>query len=1410
VSEAPHEPAGGMESPASQESSTAGTESSAPAEAAGPIKTRGRKRAAARRWTKRATVVIAAVLASLVVTFFSVDIGNISIAGGSLKSVAEREGSKWLKRPLHIARIKALVTPGKFAFEDVVIEGPTKDDRPFFSAKRITVDIPWWKLFRRELYLEIRLFEWRMVVENWATGGARLPNLKRQGGGEGPKITTRTFAVYANAGEFIFDDHVSNWSIVARNLNFALVRANNLNTYVGTARFSDGTTRIQDFLPMRTDFTTRFQLQGSRVRLHHIDLLTDGSNSHVNGYVNFANWPEQEYNVSSEVDFARMREIFFAKDDWGVSGEGTFTGIFRFSKTGRELAGQFASEEAGLSLGKSEWRFPHLHGALVWTANRFDVTHADSDFLGGSMRLTYGIPLGMPTGAITRFAADYQDLDLYRFTRQFGWTALEPQGRMRGTVSMAWPNGRFRDGMQGTGETVITPPAGESVASATLPPAAEPIPAEPDFVKYRPFGFFALAADTKYQFSASSLDFEPGWVATPKTYVTFSGHARGGPVNVPFHVTSHDWQNSDRLFAAIMTNFSTQMGAIEVGGRGTFDGVMTKAFNAPRIEGRFAGDQMRAWGVQWGGATGDIAIEDNYMHLANGRISYPGGGQVLTSGRYSLGYPRADGGEEINADVRVENMSLEPLKQAFQLVDWPVKGAIEIADMHLQGQYIQPGDGGKPGTMRLVNGTAWDEPFEAVTSTLVFEGNGSLRLRGMRMEKAGGHITGDAWVSWEENRYSFLAETEGSGIPVDQLPLFRLERAPLTGQLTFKASGDGNFDSPEWIVSGRIADLYAGGEGVGVVVGRLALANQVLRITVNADSVNRLQITGGGEIAMNDANDATLHFRVTETSVDPYLKFFASEMPYSKAIASGTVSVTGPLADPAGLTVSATIEKANLTLFAYPLENDGDIVLTLKDKVFNLERVAFKGDQTQLSLSGIVNSDTQTADVRATGQANLAVLQAFYSELSADGTANLTATLKGEFDDLVLEGQANIINGRLRHPALPHGFSAINGQIVMREGRISVDELRAVMGEGPVTFAGAIVLDGYRPSEYNLEAHGRSMQLRVPEGLRSTVNADLFLRGPITAPVLSGSVDVLRASYVLRVQPETGYLNLLGGGETPAGPDLAPEVESAYPMRLDIRVRSNVIPFVENNAGTIFGKADVDISGTVDRPIVTGRLELERGEWVFSGYRYRLQPGGSIDFSNPLQFEPYFDVAATTQVRTTGQTYDVTIEFRGSIGKNSEFSVVSEPWLPEFQVISMLLGESPDVGAAELRARSAPHEIQAQALRTAGAVFLASPITATVGSVAERVTGIDTVQIVPLLGNEAGLQQLNPTARVTLGTRISSRIYLTYSRTLTNTSDRENEIILIEFDQNDQLSWILSRNANRSFALDFRIKYIVR
>lgn len=1393
-----------------------------------PAPDAGGRRSALRRWIRRAVLVVAALVATILVTFFTVDLGRITVGGRSLRTVAEVEGSKYLKRPLHIGRISALARIGAFALDDVIIEGPTPSAPPFFHAKRITVNVPWWSLFRDGLYFDLTIHGWRMAIEN-TPQGVRLPKLM-----PGPRdpnapprrgVNLKWLRIHANEGAFTYADYVSNWSITTPALQFSLVRHRAGAPLLGNANFKRGVTRIQNFKPMATDFRTTFRLDGSRVILNHIDLLTDGAESHVTGYVNFANWPEQEYRITSDIDLRTMKDIFFAGQDWRMAGDARFQGIFKFFKEGpvsRDLSGTFASDEAVLGLGRGEWRFPGLHGALQWTPQKFVVTHADSGLLGGQLRLNYGMaPLGTPQGATATLNAEYEGVDLYRFTRQFGWTALEPEGLMRGRVSMAWPNGRFQQAMQGRGETIVEPRPGQAVATDTLNPGAPPIPPELNFVKNRPFGMFPLAADTKYTFSWTDLDFEPGWAATPDAFVRFSGHARGGEVNVPFHVTSHDWQQNDRLFAAIMNNFGSQMGAIPVGGRGTFDGVLTKFFNAPRIEGRFAGDVMHAFNVQWGRATGQVVVENSYLDITEGRIEYPAGGHIITTGRYALGYPRADGGEEINAIVRVNGVPMEPLKQAFELDAWPVDGVVESAEMVLTGAYETPRGSGR---MRLVKAVAWDEPIDSADGELRFEGDGSLRVPSMMLEKGGGQIAGSAWLSWAESRYSFRAETAPGGIAVQSLENFRIERAPLTGQLSFTASGESTFDNPAWEISNAlIPDLYAGDEGIGALRGRLVLKNNVLAIPDLSVRSDRLQVTGGGTIAMTDESNAKLQFVFRNTSIDPYLKYLGREFPYSQVIASGTMTVDGPLSDYRKLSAELRIgaDELAMTLFDYPLTNTGELRIGFRNNTVRLEQVSFRNagadvTDTELAMSGAVNLTAETSDIQAKGRANLAVLRAFYPDLDTSGEVTIAAVLTGPFAGLALNGSAFLTNGRVRHPALPQSINEINGPITMQQGRITLgavdatgvmQPVRAVLGEGAVTFGGGIELNGYQPVAYALQARGRSMHLRYPSDMQSTVDANLSLTGPIRQPTLSGEVDVLRAQYLPRVQAGAGYFGYFTGGDTQAGPDLSPAAPPpTSPIQLDIRVRSAPrLPFIDNSEAMISGTAALDIQGTLDRPIITGRVDLDRGEWVFSGYRYRLQ-GGSIDFSNPAEFEPFFDVAARTDVRAGGQNYAVTIRVLGTFEK-LDLDVSSDPWLPEFQIISLLLGESPDVGAAELRARAAPQELQAQALRTAGVAFITSPLTATLGNVVGRATAIDTVQIVPVLGNEASIQQLNPALRLTLGQRIAPNVYITYSRTVGG--DR-NEIILIEIDQNDQVSWVLSRNEDRTFAVDFRIRHVFR
>ena len=95
-----------------------------------------RRRRRVRRVVVRLAAVVLAVVVAALLTGLTVDLGP------AVRKRAEAEGSKYLRRPLHIGRVSARLIPGVFVFEDLMIEGLTPKDRPFLTAKKVTVRLP--------------------------------------------------------------------------------------------------------------------------------------------------------------------------------------------------------------------------------------------------------------------------------------------------------------------------------------------------------------------------------------------------------------------------------------------------------------------------------------------------------------------------------------------------------------------------------------------------------------------------------------------------------------------------------------------------------------------------------------------------------------------------------------------------------------------------------------------------------------------------------------------------------------------------------------------------------------------------------------------------------------------------------------------------------------------------------------------------------------------------------------------------------------------------------------------------------------------------------------------------------------------------------------------------------------------
>ena len=88
-----------------------------------------------------------------------------------------------------------------------------------------------------------------------------------------------------------------------------------------------------------------------------------------------------------------------------------------------------------------------------------------------------------------------------------------------------------------------------------------------EFSPHLPKAPVPLGGTVTYSLGPEWIEFGPSQIATPTTFVEVEGRtAYGEQSRLTFHVTSSDWQDSDRIFAGMLTALGNRTRAIPVDG----------------------------------------------------------------------------------------------------------------------------------------------------------------------------------------------------------------------------------------------------------------------------------------------------------------------------------------------------------------------------------------------------------------------------------------------------------------------------------------------------------------------------------------------------------------------------------------------------------------------------------------------------------------------------------------------------------------------------------------------------------------------------------------------------------------------------------------------------------------------------
>jgi translocation and assembly module TamB len=395
-----------------------------------------------------------------------------------------------------------------------------------------------------------------------------------------------------------------------------------------------------------------------------------------------------------------------------------------------------------------------------------------------------------------------------------------------------------------------------------------------------------------------------------------------------------------------------------------------------------------------------------------------------------------------------------------------------------------------------------------------------------------------------------------------------------------------------------------------------------------------------------------------------------------------------------------------------------------------------------------------------------------------------------------LTGTLELDGAGLRARGFPHGVEDLTGTVRFTESAAELDSVSGFLAGGRLTIEGEAAYSGGRLSSYDIRPSGRGMSLRYPEGLRSLVDAELRLFGDTEQQWVTGRIDVRQALYTRRYDVAS---EILGAGRTLTSPAPSSLDEGA---RLDLQIRAPGTLLIDNNLARLTASADLALQGTTRAPVVTGRAEIESGQVYFQGRTYVIRRG-TLDFVNPRKLDPLFDIEAETQIRS----YRVTLHVSGTLERVTP-TLTSDPPLSSLQILALLAGqdESEVASLTQTQARAS----QAQLAAAGAATLAAGRLSESVGleREAERLFGLNRFSIDPSLLRGAGS---TPTARVTVGKRLTPDLNVLYSQDLRGTEER---ILAVEYNLSDRLSLRLTRTdpgtaktgVEKGWGFDLRIR----
>lgn len=340
----------------------------------------------------------------------------------------------------------------------------------------------------------------------------------------------------------------------------------------------------------------------------------------------------------------------------------------------------------------------------------------------------------------------------------------------------------------------------------------------------------------------------------------------------------------------------------------------------------------------------------------------------------------------------------------------------------------------------------------------------------------------------------------------------------------------------------------------------------------------------------------------------------------------------------------------------------------------------------------------------------------------------------------------------------------------LKDFDLTIEEFKGKMGGGDIYGDGTISFT--RPLRISMAMFFKDCQLYPYRGVEGKGSGEITVENVRNGIKIGGEIN-LKEGIWKREFEETLQFSSRPSGPLPSWLSL---------LTINVAVNSEKGVLVENSWGKFEVFPDFRLVGPVTEPGLQGEAVLGKG-YMWVGERRFTIKRGKVYLPRAVEFDPYLDIEAETIIKN----YRVEMKIQGLLS-HVHISLSSSPPLPTYELFSLLaMGESFRRGIS----RTLSYQLGTSSL-------LSQQLTQKLGKRAKSFLGLSRLSISPyvLPGST------EPLARLTAEKQVGKNLTVVYS---TNLASAKQEIIIIEYRVNPNISMILMRDEKGNVIFD--IKY---